>query len=96
MKLNLYALVDNKANNALVRFAFGSNDSSFIRDNLPMDIYNDKTKRGLPFPDMDYYQIATVDIENFTVEQVEKRLVDKEHAYQFKVENPVEKKDDNN
>lgn len=104
MKLNIYAVLDNKAN-ALVRFGFGNNDTSFVRDNLPNDIYNAQTKSGLPFPDLDYKAIGSIDTETYEVQNqpiaiidgesklVSPYFVDKEKSYQFKIENPVEKKD---
>lgn len=90
MKLNLYAVVDLCAD-SVVRFAFGNNDSSFVRDNLPSDIYNADTRRGLPLRDLCYRHIGIIDTETFVVEPVELRNVDIELSYQFKIENPVEK-----
>lgn len=94
MKLTIYAVMD-KCANALVRFAFGSNDSSFVRDNLPSDIYNKDTQRGLPFNDLEYRSLGYVDTETFEIEPFnEPKIVDIMKSYQFKTENPTKKNED--
>lgn len=92
MKLNLYAVYDNKAQ-ALVRFGFGNNDTSFVRDNLPNDIYNAQTRSGLPLTDLEYKKIGEVDTETLVVNASEIVNVDIKNSYQFKVETQVEKVD---
>lgn len=93
MKLHIYAVTDNKAQ-ALVRFAFGSNNTSFIRDNLPNDIYNRETRRGIPYDDLTYYDIGEVDTETYKGSFYDSPVeVDKEHSYKFKTENSVENKE---
>lgn len=90
MILNIYAVKDKTAN-ALIRFAFGSNDSSFVRDNLPTDIYNKDTHRGIPFNELAYVMCGHIDTETFKVSSVpEPWEIDIEKAYQFKIENPTE------
>lgn len=90
MKLNLYAVKD-KCANALIRFAFGSNDSSFCRDNVRQDLLSEQNPRGLPFKDLQYILIGRVDTESFVVEPVSHEILDIEHCYQFKVENDISK-----
>lgn len=90
MLLNIYAVKDKTAN-ALVRFGFGSNDSSFVRDNLPTDIYNKDTRRGIPFKELSYILCGRIDTESFEVFPIREPIeVNIEQAYQFKVENPTE------
>lgn len=92
MKLNIYAVKDNCAG-ALVAFRFGSNDSSFVRDNLPNDIYNAQTRQGLPIDDLAYIQIGVIDTESFDITPCEHRSLDIMKCYNFKTENDLSKKD---
>lgn len=92
MKLNVYAVKDTCAD-ALVSFRFGSNDSSFVRDNLPSDIYNAQTKRGLPLDNLAYIHIGYADTESFVIEPCEHRIVDIMNSYKFKFENDLSKND---
>lgn len=90
MLLNIYAVKDKTAD-SLVRFGFGSNDSSFVRDNLPTDIYNKDTRRGIPFKELAYVLCGKIDTETFKVSSVDVPFeIDIERAYQFKIENPTE------
>lgn len=84
MELTLYAKKDECAN-ALIQFAFGSNDSSFCRDNAPSDT------KTTPFKDLGYYALATVDTETFKVTPLKIKKIDIEHSYNFKTENKVTK-----
>lgn len=88
MLLNVYAVKDTCAD-VLVSFRFGSNDSSFVRDNLPSDIYNSQTKRGLPIDNLAYIQIGTVDTESFEIVPCVHRDVDIMRSYKFKTENDL-------
>lgn len=93
MKLKVYAVID-KCSKTLVSFRFGSNDSSFVRDNLPNDLYNAQTKSGLPLSDLSYRQIGYIDTETYIIEPCEHhRELDIMHCYQFKTENDLTKKE---
>lgn len=91
MKLKLFAVKDT-CQDAVIRFAFGNNPSSFCRDNLAGDILSEKNPRGIPFKDLAYFEIGEVDLESLKVEPTEILKIDILKSYEFKIENPVVKK----
>lgn len=88
----VYGVID-KCSGRAIRIAFSDNDSTLVRDNVVVDLRSDKNPIGLPFQDLQYFQIAEYDTEKLTFNNVPSREVDILKSYNFKTEKSVDKKD---
>lgn len=85
MQLNCYVVVD-KISNTLSRIAFGATDGAFCRDNVNIDVRSKENPRGLPFDDVEYRCVGTLDTVTFELAPCEPRVVDILNSYKFNVE----------
>lgn len=60
MILNVYSVCDGAANDYERRLGYASTDGAFCRDNVRVDIFDEKSNPfGLPYNDLHYFHVAT-------------------------------------
>lgn len=95
MKQNVYVAVDTVSGRAY-RVIFADNDGTLCRDNVEHDIRSEKNPIGLPFKDLQYIQIAEYETQERKFINVEPRVIDILKSYDFKIEKPLEHKENLN
>ena len=75
------------------RIGFGNTHGAFVRDNLPIDIYNQQTNpHGLPLNDLQYIYIADYETDSHKFTNLENPVVvDILKSYNFGSENQAQR-----